>query len=467
MSAIPQQIGRYQIVRILGSGAMGMIYQAVDPEIDRVVAIKLIRADLLDGADRPDFIARFRREAQAAGRCTHPNIVAVHDFSIHDGNPFMVMEFIDGANLVQAGPASRRFSPADAVLLMLQVLAALQAAHTLGVVHRDIKPANIMLTGANLVKVTDFGISRIDTSVLTLVESVVGTPSYMSPEQCRGEAVDARSDIFSAGIVLFEMLAGQKPFTGRNAAEVFSKLLLEPAPDLGGIVADLPTAICQVVARCLAKAPADRFASAADMAAALQAAIAIPVAAIPVAGDADRTLLLAARPVTVPSPTLVPSGTVAGSPFDAELLDTLTHRLTEFLGPIAAVLVRGAVRKSETVEVLYATLAANIEAPDARKRFQQDMQRQIARSASASAIQALAQLGTQFGTAAGSDFSAVELERLRLALASHVGPLAPVLIKQAVPTATSLPALWQALAAHIDDSTARAAFLRAAPVTRL
>lgn len=462
MSAIPQQIGRYQIVRILGSGAMGMIYQAVDPEIDRVVAIKLIRADLLDGADRPDFIARFRREAQAAGRCTHPNIVAVHDFSIHDGNPFMVMEFIDGATLVQAWPASRRFSPADAVLLMLQVLAALQAAHTLGVVHRDIKPANIMLTGANLVKVTDFGISRIDTSVLTLVESVVGTPSYMSPEQCRGEAVDARSDIFSAGIVLFEMLAGQKPFTGRNAAEVFSKLLLEPAPDLGGIVADLPTAICQVVARCLAKAPADRFASAADMAAALQAAIAIPVA-----GDADRTLLLAARPVTVPSPTLVPSGTVAGSPFDVELLDTLTHRLTEFLGPIAAVLVRRAVRKSETVEVLCATLAANIEASDARNRFQQDMQRQIARIASASAIQALAQSGTQFGTAAGSDFSAVELERLRLALASHVGPLARVLIKQAVPTATSLPALWQALAAHIDDSTARAAFLRAAPVTRL
>ena len=462
MSAIPQQIGRYQIVRILGSGAMGMIYQAVDPEIDRVVAIKLIRADLLDGADRPDFIARFRREAQAAGRCTHPNIVAVHDFSIHDGNPFMVMEFIDGATLVQAWPASRRFSPADAVLLMLQVLAALQAAHTLGVVHRDIKPANIMLTGANLVKVTDFGISRIDTSVLTLVESVVGTPSYMSPEQCRGEAVDARSDIFSAGIELFEMLAGQKPFTGRNAAEVFSKLLLEPAPDLGGIVADLPTAICQVVARCLAKAPADRFASAADMAAALQAAIAIPVA-----GDADRTLLLAARPVTVPSPTLVPSGTVAGSPFDVELLDTLTHRLTEFLGPIAAVLVRRAVRKSETVEVLCATLAANIEASDARNRFQQDMQRQIARIASASAIQALAQSGTQFGTAAGSDFSAVELERLRLALASHVGPLARVLIKQAVPTATSLPALWQALAAHIDDSTARAAFLRAAPVTRL
>ena len=274
--------------------------------------------------------------------------------------------------------------------------------------------------------------------------------------------MDARSDIFSAGIVLFEMLAGQKPFTGRNAAEVFSKLLLEPAPDLGGIVADLPTAICQVVARCLAKAPADRFASAADMAAALQAAIAIPVA-----GDADRTLLLAARPVTVPSPTLVPSGTVAGSPFDVELLDTLTHRLTEFLGPIAAVLVRRAVRKSETVEVLCATLAANIEASDARNRFQQDMQRQIARIASASAIQALAQSGTQFGTAAGSDFSAVELERLRLALASHVGPLARVLIKQAVPTATSLPALWQALAAHIDDSTARAAFLRAAPVTRL
>ena len=260
MSADPHRIGRYVVEGVLGRGAMGVIYRAHDPDIDRPVAIKLIRADLLDGGDRANFIARFRREAQAAGRCAHPNIVAIYDFALHEGNPFLAMELVDGLTLVQARDA--RFAMEDAVFVMLQVLTALGAAHALGIVHRDIKPANIMLTPDSWVKVTDFGISRLDTSHLTQDGAVVGTPSYMSPEQCRGQAVDARTDLFSAGVVLFELLSGQKPFTGQNAIEVFERLLNQPAPDVRDVDPAIPGAMAAAVARSLAKDPAERFGTA-------------------------------------------------------------------------------------------------------------------------------------------------------------------------------------------------------------
>lgn len=442
MTTDPQSIGRYRILGVLGRGAMGVIYKAHDPEIDRLVAIKLIRADLLDSDDRADFIARFRREAQAAGRCAHPNIVGIYDFALHDGNPFLVMEFIDGATLVQACPAGGRFAVEDAIFLAMQLLRALQAAHTMGIVHRDIKPANIMLTGGTLVKIADFGISRLDMSNLTQVDSVIGTPSYMSPEQCRGDAVDARSDLFSVGVVLYEMLSGQKPFAGRNSAEVFTKLLHAPAPDLRLILPDIPDGIRAIVTRCLAKAPEDRFASAQEMAVALQEAAAAYGAAY-----ADRTIIM-------PAPA---AATIGDAPdttggFDAELLDTLTLKLAEIMGPIAKHLVRSAVQKSGSLDVLCASLAASIDQPAARDRFQREVQRQLSRKVGITALR-----GEPETTGI---FPAHELERLQKALARHVGPVARVLIKRAAPAADSTEVLWQSLAIHIDDAAARDAFLR-------
>ena len=151
---------------MLGRGAMGMIYLAHDPVIDRKVAIKLIRADLLGSDDRADYLARFRHEAQAAGRCAHPNIVAIYDFAVHEGNPFFAMEYVEGSNLSQVLAQSGRFPPATAIALMGQVLDALACAHGFGIVHRDVKPANVLLPGDGRVKMTDFGISRLDTSAL-------------------------------------------------------------------------------------------------------------------------------------------------------------------------------------------------------------------------------------------------------------------------------------------------------------
>ncbi len=173
----PERIGRYVVEATLGRGAMGVVYRAHDPEIDRLVAIKLVHADLLDGDERDAFVVRFRREAQAAARCAHVNVVAVYDFALHEGNPFLAMEFVAGESLAAARGAGQRMPAARAVPIVQQVLAGLGAAHATGITHRDVKPGNIMVARDNTVKVADFGISRIDDSSLTADGMMVGTAS--------------------------------------------------------------------------------------------------------------------------------------------------------------------------------------------------------------------------------------------------------------------------------------------------
>src|SRR5580704_693972 len=240
----PLTIGRYRVESKLGRGAMGVVYKGHDPEIDRPVAIKLVRMDLLEGGRREDYLARFRREVQAAGRCLHPNIVAIYDFGSHPsaaegGEPFFVMEFVDAAPLDASLPKDAGIGAEAAGAIVLQLLDALAGAHALGVTHRDIKPANLLMSADGRVKVMDFGISRVSTSHLTQAGAVMGTPRYMSPEQIRGEAVDARSDVFSTGAVLHELLVGRTPFTGRSFEEVMVKLLYEE-PDLAPAGPDMP-----------------------------------------------------------------------------------------------------------------------------------------------------------------------------------------------------------------------------------
>ena len=327
---------------------MGVVYRAHDPEIDRRVAIKLMRADLLEGAERADFIARFRHEAQAAGRCTHPNIVTIYDFATYEGNPFLAMEFVDGVTLKQICQPGAKLAPADAILIVSQMLDALGAAHDMGVVHRDIKPANIMLVGGRLVKVTDFGISRLESSELTQQGAAIGTPSYMSPEQCRGTPVDQRSDLFSTGVVLFELLSGERPFTGRNFAEVTRSVLHDAPADLAAGNGAVSPALQAVIARALAKAPAGRFATAAEMAAALRATL----QAGTLADADDRTIVAPRIAVPMPAATQEPgSGIGSMGGFDRALLGTLERRLAHYVGPIARLLVQNAARDSDNVEL--------------------------------------------------------------------------------------------------------------------
>ena len=233
-ASLPPRIGRYVVESLVGIGGMGQIFKAHDPDIGRPVAIKLISTELMSSTGRAEYIKRFRREAQAAARCAHPNIVAIYDFALHEGQPFIAMEFVYGASLRQALDAAPVMAVPDAVRIMLQVLDALASAHDQGVVHQDVKPANIMLTPDMRVKVADFGICRFVNMEVTITTSSMGTPNYMSPEQCRGGPVDGRSDLFAAGATLFEMVTGERAFAGRNVAEVTHRIQNQPAADAAG-----------------------------------------------------------------------------------------------------------------------------------------------------------------------------------------------------------------------------------------
>ena len=444
MSEDPVQIGRYRVDSVLGRGAMGVIYRAHDPDIDRVVAIKLIRADLLDGADRTDYVARFRKEAQAAGRCMHPNIVTIHDFAMHEGNPFLAMEFVDGVTLAQSLQHTQRFDPADAVFVTLQVLAALAAAHPMGIVHRDIKPANIMLVRGTHVKVADFGISRLETGAATQDGAVVGTPSYMSPEQARGEAVDARSDLFSTGVLLYELLCGAKPFPGASFAAVWNALLGPDPVDLGAV----PAFLRPVLARSLAKPVGDRFATAEEMSAALRLAMAETDTNL-----SDRTIVVPAR---LPPATGQPTGT---SSFDPETLETLERKLTQFVGPIARHLVQNAMRRGGSMDALCSSLAANIAKPSDRDAFEREARQHLDRLGTLVATKTFRPAGPST-TQHSLQLPPEEVARIQAALTHHVGPVARVLIKRAMANAGSATALWDALAQHIDQPAERAAFLK-------
>ena len=439
--AAPDAIGRYRVESVLGRGAMGVIYKAHDPVIDRRVAIKLVRADLLDGEDRAEYITRFQREAQAAGRCTHVNIVGIYDYALHEGNPYLAMEYIDGVALNQVAASTRPLAVAEIVDLVGQMLDGLGAAHALGVTHRDIKPANIMLAARGRVKITDFGISRLDASAITGVGSVVGTPSYMSPEQCRGETADARSDLFSSGVVLYELIAGAKPFQGRTQHEVWHRLLHDDPADTAALRPDAPAHLHGVIRRSLAKDPASRFQSAHEMAAALRGAAGSTGNVLSAAAELDRTVMAArANP----------------APFelDSMAMSTIERRLAQYVGPIAHFLLKSAVQKSSSVEELCQTLGRNIDSPAQRESFNQELQVQINGS--------ITRAGTRRAgaTLPGSTLPDADLARVQAELARYAGPVARVLVKRAAPGCTGVPQLRQRLAQHIGDATAREAFLK-------
>ena len=283
-------IGKYEIRRELGRGAMGVVYEGYDPMIKRIVALKTIRADQLAGENAESVIARFRREAQAAGRLNHPNIVSIYDIGEEGGTWYIAMEFVQGRELKSYFEANERFSPADIVRIMTQMLDALGYSHKLGVIHRDIKPANVILLDGGGVKVADFGIAHIESSNMTQAGTVMGTPSYMSPEQIMGLPIDGRSDLFSAGVILYQFLTGERPFSGSATATMHKVLEEDPLPPSRFNV-QVPGAMDAVVRKALAKRPDERYQNADEFAAALRAA----AAKQPAPQTADATALARAR----------------------------------------------------------------------------------------------------------------------------------------------------------------------------
>jgi serine/threonine protein kinase len=272
------KLARYEIVRELGKGAMGIVYLAKDPLIGRLVALKTIRpAAHADDDETREFQQRFIREAQAAGILNHPSIVTVHDIGQDEasGVSFIAMEYVEGANLKEVLSQGRPLTFEQIGDIVAQVAEGLDFAHAKGIVHRDVKPANIILIEGYRAKITDFGIAKIASggANLTTTGQFLGTPNYMAPEQIKGAPVDGRTDIFSLGICLYECLTRRKPFGGDSLTSISYKIVHEPFPPLHEINPQIPPGYEDVVARCLAKDPAKRFQRARDLALALRAVI--------------------------------------------------------------------------------------------------------------------------------------------------------------------------------------------------
>jgi serine/threonine-protein kinase len=259
---VPTTIGRYQITGSLGFGAMGAVYKAFDPLIRRPLAIKTVRVDIPRSSPQyRSFLDRFQHEAQISGTLSHPGIVTLFDLGEDRGDPFFAMEFVDGRTIADILAEGERFKPERVIGLVSQVAAALDYAHSRGVIHRDIKPANLILYDGDKVKITDFGIAKLADADITHAGALLGTPSYMSPEQAMGEKLDGRSDIFSLGVVAFEMLSGQQPFPGPNVTSILYKLVhvdpVEPADlEMNGLV---PHKWREVFHKVLAKKPERRY----------------------------------------------------------------------------------------------------------------------------------------------------------------------------------------------------------------
>ena len=309
----PRRLGKYEIRRQLGKGSMGIVYEGYDALIERRAAIKVIRQEEFDAHQRPELLARLKREAQAAGRLNHPGIVSVYDYgedtTFNGGEvAYFAMELIDGRELRDLFDSGQRFTPRETERIMLGLLAALQHAHDRGVTHRDIKPSNVMLLADGSVKVTDFGVARIDRSELTQTGMVLGTPTYMAPEQMLGLEVDGRADLFACGVVLYQFLTGERPFTG-SVTTVIQKVLNEPVDPPSHRNSALVPAWDAVLNMALAKKPEQRFATARAFATAIQRATLLQQ-------DADSKVLrpsdgtTIARPVATdpqsPAPTLRP-----------------------------------------------------------------------------------------------------------------------------------------------------------------
>ena len=269
-----KKLGRYDLIRVLGKGAMGLVYEGRDPNLDRRVAIKTIKVENLSEEEAAEYEVRFRTEARSAARLQHPNIVSVYD-SDRDGDmAYLVMEFIQGNDLKHYMDGGKLYTLAQTLGIMGDLLSALDYAHRQSVVHRDIKPANLLIQGNGRVKLTDFGVARIqDSSDATRTRgTMVGTLKYMSPEQVQGRPIDARADLFAAGIVLYQLLTGTRPFDGDTDFLIIQQIVGHTAAAPSTFNARLPAAIDAVVARALAKSPSQRFSTAREFNAALQAA---------------------------------------------------------------------------------------------------------------------------------------------------------------------------------------------------
>lgn len=466
-SSSPTHIGRYQIEGLLGRGAMGTVYLASDPHIQRKVALKTIRTELLlddtggaIGTSAADLPARFVNEARAAGRLVHPNIVSVFDYGEADGVAYIALEYVPGENLAQRleqhANAGTVMPLTRALVWFSQLLDALAYAHEHGVIHRDIKPANLLIAQRGECKVTDFGVAQLDSGRLTHAGMLIGTPSYMSPEQYCGASIDARSDLFSAGVVFYEMLTGVCPFSG-TAAAMMHQVMNEMPPAPSTHVEGVPTELGAMVLKALAKRPEDRYPSAQSW----RLAVLALLDGLTSHPDPERTVLVAPRMrQALDAPQSVPVARAGQVDWPPDLLARIEQRLASHVGPVAPRLVRRAAAHAASSHMLAAQLARHLPDDVAREELRTLLERHAstagqgsARSGSETSSEASSNSPRRVATIVGPPVDAERVEAAASRLASYIGPIARIVAERAArgaDEATFYARLAEALPASVD-----------------
>ncbi|MBT9526133.1 MAG: serine/threonine protein kinase [Rhizobacter sp.] len=469
----PERLGKYPITGVLGKGAMGVVYKAFDPVINRPVAIKTIHKALI-GQDLSgsSTTARFKNEARAVGRMAHPNIVAIYEYGEDDNTAYIAMEYVEGRTLSQILGGTPRPPECDILMLMDQLLAALDCAHKHGVWHRDIKPANLLVTNAGQLKVTDFGIARIESVVLTQITSTIGTPGYMAPEQYIGEGVDHRIDVFAAGALLYGMLVGHPPFQGSAESVMYKVVNDHPVPPSKVPDAGRPEFYDAIVARALAKKPEQRYASVAEFRAALAKR---DLSAEP--DTSETTVIIGHHNTPAPAVGVLepPSGVPrsGGTPvpgWDAATLHQVELALASFVGPMAKVMVRQAARVHADIAGLKASLCEHLPSDQERQRFLVKFSATTLANhvsggsragSSTSHTLPSGHGGSSAGQAVGSSVSPEIVAHASKVLTSHIGPIASIVVKKAAVKARTQEQLFVLLAEQVGEGAERDKLLAA------
>jgi serine/threonine-protein kinase len=482
----PERLGKYPITGILGRGAMGIVYKAVDPVIKRPIAVKTVRRDLLEDDERAEWMAaRFRNEAQAAGRLAHPAIVSVYDYGEDDRYAYIAMEYVEGNSLREYFARGARFAEADAVSVMVQLLDALHYAHEQGVVHRDVKPSNLIITSAGKLKVADFGIARLESTNLTQTGAVMGTPGYMAPEQYLGESIDRRVDIFAAGVVFYQLLTGRAPFAATSDAVMMHKVCNEDAVPVSQAADNARWAVYDpIVARALAKSADRRYPMAALFKSALVAAHEGPVSAAvsdetiigeiirapghdPVASRGRGTPVLGGTPSlrvgTGATPTPTPASALPPTGWDAAVLGGIERELARFVGPLARVMVRRAAQQTGDLPTLRQMLAAELRSEAERTAFLREGTPTPGRGGRPITASPSTSLPRTPPTGIGRSTPVTPelLEQSTRVLLSFIGPIAKIVVRRAAAQASDREQLFLALAEHVSQPADRARFLTA------